>query len=60
MKFRAVPQATANQTEINRSVKENLEMLVGLRGNRIALLSDSATTAEIIAKINEIIEARQI
>jgi hypothetical protein len=55
MKFRALPQATANQIEINRSVKENLEALVGLRSNRILPLTDTATTAEIISKVNELV-----
>lgn len=59
MKFRPVPQPTANQIEINRAVKENLESLAGLRGEKLRPLPATATTDEIIAKINEIIERVQ-
>lgn len=55
MKFRAIPQPNASQTDINRAVKENLEVLVGLRGSAVMPLSSTATTADIIAKINELI-----
>ena len=37
------------------SMKENIELLTGVRGGNIDQLSASATTAEIVAKINEII-----
>ena len=37
------------------SMKENIELLTGGRGGNIDQLSASATTAEIVAKINEII-----
>ncbi len=59
MKKRAIPQPTADQTEINRAVKENLEILQGLRGGTIAQLPTTATTAEIIAKLNEIVSRLQ-
>lgn len=59
MKFRPVPHPTANQIEINRAVKENLESLAGLRGEKLRPLPATATTDEIIAKINEIIERVQ-
>ncbi len=45
--------------QFDSAVKENLELLTGRRGTRIAPLSDSASTAQIIAKINEIIEHLQ-
>ena len=41
------------------AVRINVETLNGKRDGRIDLLSTSATTAEIIAKINEIIERLQ-
>lgn len=53
--FRAIPQPTGNQTEINRTVKENLERLAGLRGNKIDPLPSTASSADVIAKVNEII-----
>lgn len=40
-------------------LKENVEQLRGRRGAKIEALSDTATTAEIIAKINAIIDRLQ-
>lgn len=40
-------------------IKENVEQLRGRRGGKIEALSDAATTAEIIAKINAIIDRLQ-
>lgn len=40
-------------------MKENIEVLKGRRGTRIEPLADGATSAEIITKINEIIERLQ-
>lgn len=40
-------------------LKENMEKIRGQRGGKIDKLSDSATTAEIIVKINEIISRLQ-
>jgi hypothetical protein len=56
---RAIPQPNANQLEINRAVKENIEQITGQRGGRIKPLSESASNAEIIAKINEIVDRLQ-
>lgn len=56
---RAIPSPQGNQFEINRAVKENLEVLFGIRSDKIAALSDSASTAEIIAKVNELITRLQ-
>ena len=53
--FKAVPQPTANQIEINRAVKENLESAFGLRNNKIVPLPSTASSADVIAKVNEII-----
>jgi len=47
------------QAKFNQAVKENLEILMGQRMGRIAELDSSATTAQIISKINEILERLQ-
>jgi hypothetical protein len=41
------------------AVKQNIEVFTGARGGQITPLSGSATTAEVIAKINEIIDRMQ-
>lgn len=47
------------QSKFNQAVKENLEVLTGQRAGRIATLDASASTAQIISKINEIIDRLQ-
>jgi len=42
-----------------KAIKENMEIMLGQRGGRIDLLPSTASTAEIIAKINEIIAKLQ-
>ena len=37
-------------------IKQNIEILTGIRGGRIVHLSDTATVDEAVAKINEIID----
>ena len=37
------------------TLKETVEILTGVRGGKIATLASTATTAQIITKINEII-----
>jgi hypothetical protein len=37
-------------------MKQNIEMLTGVRGGRLEYLPDTATPDEAIAKINEIID----
>lgn len=37
------------------AIKENLEELRGIRGDKIEQLASTATNAEIISKINEVI-----
>jgi hypothetical protein len=57
-KLRAIPQVppgTPMQTEFNTAVKENIEVITGRRQGGILPLASTAGTAEIIAKINEII-----
>jgi hypothetical protein len=63
MTKRTIPTVTrpvdAAQAKFNQAVKENLEVLMGQRAGRIAELDASATTAQIISKINEIIQRLQ-
>lgn len=41
------------------ALKENLEVLFGQRGKRLEKLDASASLAEVIAKVNEIIDRLQ-
>lgn len=62
MKKRAIPQVPKGNDPrlgFDAAVKENLEILQGLRGGKLTPLSSTATTAEIVAKINEIIDRLQ-
>jgi hypothetical protein len=56
---RAIPSPNANQQDINRAVKENLEQIMGQRLPEIRKLPPQATNDEIIARINAIIERLQ-
>jgi len=56
---RAIPSPQANQQDINRAVKENLEQIMGQRLDPIKPLSTGASNADAIAKINEIIARLQ-
>ena len=56
---RAIPSPQANQIDINRAVKENLEQIMGQRLPEIKQLADTSTTADIINKINELIARLQ-
>lgn len=55
----AVPRPGLPRDGFDAAVKENLEILTGKRGEKIKPLADTASTAEIIAKINEIIARLQ-
>lgn len=37
-------------------IKQNIEILTGVRGGSVQYLSDTATVEEAVAKINEIID----
>lgn len=39
-----------------RPIKENLEILTGLRGSSLTKLDSSATLSEVIDKLNEVID----
>lgn len=57
----AVPRSAVEQgrVEFDSSVKENLEVLTGRRGDAIRELPADASTSDIIEKINEIIQRLQ-
>jgi len=56
---RAIPSPNANQQDINRAVKENLEQIMGQRLPEIKQLANTSTTTDIINKVNEIIARLQ-
>lgn len=63
-KKRPIPSVPANaaahgRLPFDQAVKETLEQLTGQRGTPIAPLPSTASTTEIIAKINEIISVLQ-
>jgi hypothetical protein len=39
-----------------RPIKENIEILTGLRGESLTKLNSSATLSEVITKLNEVID----
>lgn len=42
-----------------QSIKENIEIVTGRRGKKIALLSANASLADTVAKLNEVISLLQ-
>lgn len=57
-KKRAIPDAPvlgSNRKGFDTALKENLEVLMGQRGDKLKPLSDTAVLADVITKINEII-----
>lgn len=62
MKKRAIPQVPKpeqSRQSFDVAMKENIEVITGRRGDRVALLASTASTAEIIAKINELVNLLQ-
>lgn len=58
MKKRAIPQVPKpdqSRQSFDVAVKECLEVIMGRRDSRISTLPSTATNAEIIAKVNELI-----
>lgn len=56
--MRAIPSSGGIPIETRKSIdalKENMEDLRAMRGDKIAILATTATTGQIISKINEII-----
>lgn len=57
---RPIPSSNSKQLDINRAVKENLEQIMGQsRSGALKPLADTATLAEVITKINEILGRMQ-
>lgn len=57
---RAIPQPTGNQLDINRAVKENLEVIMGQRVDAIKPLdANNAQLIDIALKVNELIARLQ-
>lgn len=54
-----VPKASEDRARFDQALAENLQILMGQRGGKIEPLAATATTAQIIAKINEIIDRLQ-
>lgn len=55
----SIPKPGNPRTSFDHAVKEILETITGQRGDRITPLADTATTAEIAAKVNEILARLQ-
>jgi hypothetical protein len=51
----AVPNSDPATYNLLASLKETVEIMTGVRGGKIVALGSSATTTQIINKINEII-----
>lgn len=54
-----VPQADLARVNFDKAVKENLEKVTGQIGGKLERLSDSASLADVIAKVNQIIDQLQ-
>ena len=51
----AIPQVSLELQTMLQSMKENIELITGVRGGNIASLSSTATLSETITKVNELI-----
>lgn len=59
MKKPAIPAVTVKDQQVAsllRPMKENIEILTGQRGGSLTKLNDNATLAEVISKLNEVID----
>lgn len=60
MSKRAIPlPPTGENQKILGAIRENLQIITGQRGAPIAKLDTTATLADVIAKVNEIIDRLQ-
>ncbi|MBX9869022.1 MAG: hypothetical protein K2X63_04435 [Burkholderiaceae bacterium] len=64
MPKRSIPNIPRSSADSDRrafdvAMKENLELITGQRGTKINSLASTATTADIIKKINELIDLLQ-
>jgi hypothetical protein len=55
----ALTQFPPTDPAVYSSIKENIEIITGRRGTKIAKLKDTASTADIINKVNEIVDLLQ-
>lgn len=53
-----IPQDPSTRN-FNEAIKENLEVLNGLRGGKIVALSANASLVDVINKLNEILKRMQ-
>lgn len=51
----AIPLGPPDVHSFHRALKENLELLTGIRGGTIDILTPTATLDDVIAKLNEVI-----
>jgi len=61
-KLSAIPSAGQDVQSLQRSARalaQNMEQITGTRGSKIQKLSAGATTADIISKLNELIDRLQ-
>jgi len=59
MRKPAIPAVNVTDQQVAallRPIKENVEILTGTRGGALTKLNTSATLAEVISKINEVID----
>jgi hypothetical protein len=59
MSKRAIPRPKPETDPAVAAIKENLEILFGQRGVKISDLPSTASLADVIAKVNEIIQRIQ-
>lgn len=59
MKKPSIPAVNVQDRQLAsllKPIKENLEILTGLRGSSLTKLDSSATLSEVITKLNEVID----
>lgn len=59
MKKPAIPAVAVEDqrvAQLLRPIKENIEILTGVRGSSLTKLDSSATLSEVITKLNEVID----
>lgn len=56
---RVPPDGNKERRDFDEATKETIEILTGRRGQKIAALSSGASSAEIAAKVNEILALLQ-
>lgn len=54
-----IPRPGDDRTRFDEAIKENIESIMGQRGGKIDPLPNTATLADVIAKVNEIISQMQ-